>query len=122
VALSVIVLLAVVSVVSSTIRMALQRRRAEVEVLKLIGATDSYVRGPFVLEGAAQGTLGALFALCLVGALYAFLRNTFEAYFTALLGVDPRFLPWTLMAGLLLAGAALGAGAAHLSLRRQLEL
>jgi len=119
-ALTLLVLGAVISVVSSTIRMALQKRHVEVEVLKLVGATDSYVRGPFIVEGAAQGALGALFALCIVGALYAFLRNTFEAYLTALLGFRTSFLPWTLSAGLLAVGAALGAGAAYVSLRKHL--
>lgn len=120
--LTLIVLGAVISVVSSTIRMALQKRHAEVEVLKLVGATDNYVRGPFIVEGAAQGACGAIFALALVGTLYAFLRSTFETYLTALLGVRTSFLPWTLSAGLLVVGAMLGAGAAYLSLRKHLEL
>jgi cell division transport system permease protein len=98
----------------------LQKRHVEVEVLKLVGATDSYVRGPFIVEGAAQGALGAVVALALVGALYSFVRGTFEAHLTALLGVNISFLPWTLSAGLLVGGAALGAGAAYLSLRRLL--
>ena len=120
--LTLIVLGAVVSVVSSTIRMALQKRRVEVEVLKLVGATDSYVRGPFIVEGAAQGALGAIVAICLVGALYSFLRSAFETHLTALFGVDISFLPWTLSAGLLLGGALLGAGSAYLSLRKLLVL
>jgi cell division transport system permease protein len=122
VVLTLIVLGAVVSVVSSTIRMALHKRRVEVEVLKLVGATDSYVRGPFIVEGAAQGVFGAIFALCLVGALYSFIRGAFESHLTALLGVGVSFLPWTLSAGLLLGGALLGAGAAYLSLRKLLFL
>jgi cell division transport system permease protein len=121
-ALTLIVLGAVISVVSSTIRMALQKRHTEVEVLKLVGATDSYVRGPFIVEGAAQGACGALFALGIVGALYAFLRSTFETYLTALLGVRTSFLPWTMSAGLLVTGALLGAAAAYLSLRKHLVL
>jgi len=119
-ALTLLVLGAVISVVSSTIRMVLQKRHAEVEVLKLVGATDSYVRGPFIIEGAVQGTFGALFALCVVGALFGFLRGTFETYLTALLGVRISFLPWTMSAGLLLVGATLGAGAAYVSLRKHL--
>jgi cell division transport system permease protein len=118
--LTLIVLGAVISVVSSTIRMALQKRRAEVEVLKLVGATDSYVRGPFIVEGAAQGAFGALFALAIVGTLYAFLRSTFEVYLTTLLGVTTSFLPWTMSVGLLVVGAALGAAAAYVSLRKHL--
>src|SRR5688572_4703337 len=61
--LGLVVLAAVISVVSSTIRLSLQRRRIEVEVLKLVGATDSYVRRPFVFEGAVQGAVGALLAV-----------------------------------------------------------
>ena len=118
--LTLIVLGAVVSVVSSTIRMALQKRHVEVEVLKLVGATDSYVRGPFIVEGAAQGVLGAIVALCLVGALYSFLRSAFETHLTALFGVDISFLPWTLSVGLLLGGALLGAASAYMSLRKLL--
>lgn len=120
--LTLVVLGAVVSVVSSTIRMALQKRRMEVEVLKLVGATDSYVRGPFVIEGAAQGALGALVAIALVGALYSFLRSAFESHLTALLGVNVTFLPWTLAMLLLVGGGVLGAGAAYLSLRKLLVL
>lgn len=119
-ALSIIVLAAVVSVVSSTIRMALQKRHMEVEVLKLVGATNSYVRAPFIIEGAAQGSLGAVFALLLVGTLFAFLRSTFEAYITTLLGINLSFLPWTMILGLITAGALMGSAAAFLSLRRQL--
>jgi len=120
--LTLIVLGAVVSVVSSTIRMALQKRRVEVEVLKLVGATDSYVRGPFIIEGAAQGALGAFVAIAMVGALYSFLRSAFEAHLTALLGVSITFLPWTLALSLLVGGALLGAAAAYLSLRKLLVL
>ena len=66
--LALVVLAAVISVVSSTIRLALQRRRIEVEVLKLVGATDDYVRRPYVVEGAVQGALGATLALVLLGS------------------------------------------------------
>jgi cell division transport system permease protein len=115
-----VVLAAVVSVVSSTIRMSLQRRRIEVEVMKLVGATDSYVRSPFVVEGAAQGGFGALFALVLLGALFAIVQSHFDSNLAALLGSTPVFLPWTAMLGLISAGALLGAVAAYGSLRKLL--
>jgi cell division transport system permease protein len=118
--LALVVLGAVASVVSSTIRLSLQRRRIEVEVLKLVGATDAYVRRPFVIEGAAQGGVGALMALALVGALYAIVRGHLDGELATLLGMNPSFLPWSLAALLIALGAALGAGAAHASLRRLL--
>jgi cell division transport system permease protein len=118
--LALVVLAAVASVVSSTIRLTLERRRIEVEILKLVGATDAYVRRPFVLEGAAQGGIGAAAALLLLGALYGIMRSHFDGALGTLLGYSPRFLPWTLSFGIILVGALLGAAAAHLSLRRLL--
>lgn len=115
-----VVLAAVVSVVSSTIRMSLQRRRIEVEVMKLVGATDTYVRSPFVVEGAAQGGFGALFAIVLLGALFGIVQGHFDSNLAALLGATPVFLPWTAMVGLVSAGALLGAVAAYGSLRKLL--
>jgi cell division transport system permease protein len=113
-----VVLAAVVSVVGSTMRMALARRRTEVEVLKMVGATDSYVRGPFVIEGAAQGGIGALSAVLLIGGLFLIVRDAFEGSIGTLLGVSPQFLPWTFCIGLVILGAGIGALSAFASLRR----
>jgi cell division transport system permease protein len=117
-----VVLAAVVSVVSSTIRMSLQRRRIEVEVMKLVGATDSYVRSPFVVEGAAQGGFGALFAILLLAVLFGIVQSHFDSNLSALLGATPVFLPWTMALGLVASGALLGAVAAYGSLRKLLVL
>jgi cell division transport system permease protein len=119
--LALVVLAAVVSVVSSTIRLALQRRRIEVEVLKLVGATDDYVRRPYVVEGAVQGALGATLALLLLGALFAIVQSHFDASFATLIGLKPSFLPWSVALSLIGSGAALGALAALLSVRRLLR-
>lgn len=118
--LALVVLGAVVSVVSSTIRLTLQRRRIEVEILKLVGATDSYVRRPFVLEGAAQGGIGALLAIALLGVLYGIVRGNFDSELGVLLGMAPTFLPWFVCTGMIALGALLGAAAAYGSLRRLL--
>lgn len=120
--LAFVVLAAVVSVVSSTIRLTLQRRRIEVEVLKLVGATDGYVRKPFVIEGAAQGAIGALLAVLLLGLLYVIVRSHFDGQLAVLLGTAPMFLPWQIALGMILLGGALGAGAAYGSLRRLLAV
>ncbi len=116
--LAVVVLAAVVSVVASTMRMALERRRVEVEVLKLVGATDGYVRAPFVVEGAFQGALGAAAAVGLVGLLYAMVRGRLDGGLALLIGVEPTFLPWHLAVGLVLLGGILGATSSAVSLRR----
>lgn len=116
--LALIVLAAVISVVSSTIRLSLQRRKIEVEVMKLVGATDGYVREPFVIEGAAQGAFGATFAIIVLGVLYLVVRSHLDQRLVALFGVAPAFLPWSLVFVTVVLGAALGAVAAFMSLRR----
>jgi cell division transport system permease protein len=120
--LALVVLAAVISVVSSTIRLALQRRRIEVEVLKLVGATDDYVRRPYIVEGAVQGALGALCALVLLGSLFAIVQSHFDASLSTLIGMTPSFLPWSVALGLVLSGGVLGALAALLSVRRLLSV
>jgi cell division transport system permease protein len=64
--------LGVLIIVGNTIRLDIQNRRDEIEVSKLIGATDAFIRRPFLYTGAWYGTLGGLLALGLVtGSLFA---------------------------------------------------
>ncbi len=116
--LAFVVFAAVISVVGSTIRLALQRRRTEVEVLKLVGATDRFVKGPFLLEGSAQGALGALGSILLLGALFLVVRGRLDGELSVLVGVEPSFLPWPVALGMVGMGAFLGMAAAFLGLRK----
>ncbi len=116
--LAVVVFSAVLAVVGSTMRLALQRRRVEVEVLKLVGATDGFVKKPFVLEGSVQGALGAIGAIALLGGLFLVVRGRLDSELAALIGVQPTFLPWYLAGGMVALGALLGATAALASLRK----
>ncbi len=116
--LAIVVLAAVISVIGSTMRLALHRRRIEVEVLKLVGATDTFVRRPFLVEGAVQGALGALASLALLGILYLIVRGRLDDELGLLLGVSPTFLPWEMAAGMVAMGAALGAASAFAGVRR----
>jgi cell division transport system permease protein len=120
--LAVIVLCAVVSVIGSTMRLLLHRRKSEVEVLKLVGATDAFVRRPFVVEGATQGAAGAGAAILMLGMLFLIVRGRFDQELSALLGVTPAFLPWHLSFGMVLLGAGLGAATAFASLRRMVRI
>jgi cell division transport system permease protein len=120
--LALVVFAAVLAVVGSTIRMALHRRRSEVEVLKLVGATDRFVKGPFVMEGSIQGALGAMGAIALLAVLFFIVRGRLDAELAALVGVEPTFLPWHVALGMVTLGAALGAGAAMASLRKLVAL
>ena len=116
--LALVVFAAVLAVVGATIRLALQRRKTEVEVLKLVGATDRFVKGPFIVEGSMQGALGAMGALVLLAALFFLVRGRLDNELAALIGLEPQFLQWYVALGMVGLGAILGAAAATASLRK----
>lgn len=116
--LACVVFASVLAVVGSTIRLALQRRKTEVEVLRLVGATDRFIKGPFLIEGTFQGIVGAACALVLLACVFFLIRSKLDIEFVSLLGVEPTFLPWPVALGLLATGGVLGLGAAFLGLRR----
>ena len=120
--LALVVLSAVLAVVGSTMRMALQRRRSEVEVLKLVGATDAFVKKPFVIEGSVQGALGAAGAVGLLAVLFAVVRGRLDSELASLVGVEPAFLPWQVVLGMVALGGMLGAVAALASLRKMVAV
>jgi cell division transport system permease protein len=120
--LAIIVLAAVVSVIGSTMRLLLHRRKIEVEVLKLVGASDAFVRRPFVVEGATQGALGAVLAIVLLGGLFLIVRGRFDQELAGLFGISPTFLPWHVALAMVTLGGVLGAATAMISLRRMVRV
>ena len=117
------VLLGIASVllVANTIRLSLYARRREVEVMKLVGATDWFIRWPFVIEGVLVGAFGGLAAVALMGiSKVAFLDPLREAF--PLLGAAQTMNFGVLMAILLAAAVAVSALGSGLSLRRFLRV
>jgi len=114
--------IAVLLIVGNTIRLAVLSRRDEIEVSKLVGATDAFIRRPFLYSGLAQGVLGALLAwvlvqasLWLLSAPVAELAGLYGSSFAlGGLGAD-------LSGALLAAGAALGWLGARLAVGRHLR-
>lgn len=101
--------------VVAVVRLSFEARREEIGIMALVGAPVAFIRGPFVMEGAIQGALGALAAL---GGLSLLGRALGRALgpLAAALGPDAlRPLLWTDIAGLLLGGALVGAAAGLLA-------
>lgn len=73
--LAVLLSLAVALIVGNTIRLAVLNRQAEIEVVKLVGGTNAFVRRPFLYSGALYGFLGGLFATALLALAYLLLRE-----------------------------------------------
>src|SRR6267143_3548777 len=79
-------------VVANTIRLAVYARRDEIEIMKLVGATDRYVRAPFLMEGALQGLLGAGIAVGAVFAAQQWLLPRATQAFVYATGIGPPHL------------------------------
>lgn len=117
-ALAAIVFGAVLAVVGSTMRLALTRRRTEVEVLRLVGASNSFVKTPYVLESTFQGAIGSAAAVAVLAVLFFLVKMKLDADLTGLFGLDPMFLPPLAVVGLVVTGGLLGAMGGALGLRR----
>ena len=112
---------AALMVVANTIRLAVYARRDEIEIMKLVGATDAYVRAPFLMEGALQGVLGAAVAVGAVfGAQHWLLPRASELFTFAAGTTAPQLLPLH-AAGLLGAGALVGLAGSWIAVARFLK-
>jgi cell division transport system permease protein len=108
--------------VSNTLRLGVFARRDEIEIMKLVGATDTFVQAPFLIEGLLQGLAGALAAVAGLAAVAAAALPRLAALLgpAAALG-RADLLPAGLVAALLGGGAMLGLFASALAVARQLE-
>ncbi len=116
--LGALLLAAATLTIASVIRLTAYLYRDEIAVLRLIGATEFYIRGPFYAEGLVQGATGGLAALAGLYAAYRLIRPQSDA---ALLGtvLVGDFLPMAQLLFLLVLGAAAGLLGAILSVRRE---
>lgn len=112
----------VVLVTGNTIRLAIFNRRAEIEITKLIGGTDAFIRRPFLYWGLLQGCAGGVVAMILLLAvnlgLAGSVRTLAGLYGSALRLAAPGVLGGL---GVLLLGAGLGLAGAALAVRRHLR-
>ena len=119
--LTVLLVLASILLIANTIRLSLYARRREVEVMKLVGATDWFIRWPFVIEGMIVGSLGALLAICVLGATKIALLDPLASNWTLI--AAPRTIAFSVLVVVLLAaGALVSALGSGLSLRRFLKV
>jgi cell division transport system permease protein len=104
-----ILVLASFLIVSNVIKLNVLARKSEIELLRLVGATNAFIRGPFLLEGVAMGILGGLLSLILIFLVV----KLFPVYLGASMGalqelVGFRYLTVLQAAGLISGGALVG--------------
>jgi cell division transport system permease protein len=113
--------IASILLIANTIRLSLYARRREVEVMKLVGATDWFIRWPFVLEGVIVGALGGVLAILLLGVAKVAVVDPLAKDFALIASPDTIHFP-LLIAILLCAAIAVSALGSGLSLRRFLRV
>ncbi|HHU07448.1 MAG TPA: ABC transporter permease [Clostridiaceae bacterium] len=130
VGIAVFVILAVVSslVVANMTRVAALSRSNEINIMKYIGATDRYVRIPFMIEGAIAGIMGALFGTLISGFLYSYIfRVVDQSTSTGALATQLKLLPTSQIVGIMLVlnivtGVVLCVIASSFSLKRHVKV
>lgn len=126
--LGLFLLLTTTFIISNTIRLALYARKEELEIMKLLGATNLFMKMPFLIEGLLQGLVGAMLSLVSLYALYSFfvakLASTSSLSIVSLSSgsFQLSFLSIEIMFYLLICGMALGLFGSFVSLGRFLKV
>jgi len=123
-----VIVFAVVSIliIFNTIRMAIFNRRDELTVMRLVGASTWYIRGPYVVESTAYGIISALLSILIVNTIFFTIANSFQANSLGLLNISyttqyfHRYF-WLILLSQLGLGILIGAVSSTLATRRYLK-
>ena len=101
--------LAAVFIISNTIKITVMARRDELEIMRFVGATESFIRLPFLVEGMIQGMAGSVLSVSLLGAVHALLTGRSDQPLLKILNIESfTFLPLSAISAILLGGMILG--------------
>jgi cell division transport system permease protein len=113
-------------IIFNTIRMAIFNRRDELNIMRLLGASTWYIRGPFVVETMLYGLIAAIISVLICNALFSVSSGAFEASTLGLLDIkfaNDYFVNhyWLILTGQILIGILIGAASSYLATRRYLK-
>lgn len=114
--LGTIVVLASLFLVANTIRLTIYARRLLIRTMKLVGATDSFIRRPFIVEGIAQGLLAGVTAALILSGLYSLMSG-----YLPQIGGSSSAVALLVTVGVILSGVALGWIGSLLAVRRFIQ-
>ena len=107
------------TIIANTIRLTLFARQEEIDILRLIGATTSFIRIPYLLEGAVLGALGSTLSLVMLKFMYELFRQQMQTT-GRFSGIDSlmAFFPPSVCVALIAVGMGLGFAGSFVSIRR----
>ncbi len=109
-------------IISNTIKLAVYARRKEINIMKYIGATDWFIRWPFIIEGIIIGILGAVIAFVLVGYGYTFAVNSLTTQIKLIKFIKLNQIGFYIILVYLIVGAIIGAIGSFISIRKHLRV
>jgi cell division transport system permease protein len=113
-------------IIFNTIRMAIFNRRDELQIMRLLGASTSFIRGPFIVETVLYGIIAALISVSLCETLFSVSANAFDASSLGLLDItfaNDYFAKhfWIILTAQLAIGILIGAVSSYIATRRYLK-
>ena len=122
--LTLIVLISIF-IIGNTIKLTVHARRKEISIMKYVGATDSFIRWPFVIEGIIIGIVAALLSILVLGIAYSLITNAAANSIISTMGI--KLLSFTDMTTLLVIvymvlGIGIGALGSSISMRKYLQV
>ena len=120
-AMCAIFVMAAVFIMANTIRLVIYSRRDEIEIMRLVGAAERFIKIPFYIQGALQGALGAGIGLIVLFAVFVFLvSNIKQGFFSGFFNI--RFLSPLIAGAILLTSALAGWLGSYISLKQYLKV
>jgi cell division transport system permease protein len=112
--------MAAVFIVANTIRLVFYSRRDEIEIMRLVGAEDNFITGPFYVQGLIQGVLGGIIGLAALYVIFLLISSNVEQGLSSGLLII-RFLSLWGFGGILLVSILVGWIGCYISLKRFLN-
>ena len=114
----IIVAILTITIINNTIQLVIQSRKEEIEIMRLMGVSNWYIRIPLIMQGALYGFVGALLAIIPVDIIQSMLNNIHNFFLVP----SPVFAGNIVMISMIILGIAFGASGSFLSIKKHLQV
>lgn len=114
----IIVAILTITIINNTIQLVIQSRKEEIEIMRLMGVNNWYIKIPLIMQGALYGLFGALIALIPINVVQQMLDNVHQFFLIP----APIFVEHAVIVTTILVGTLFGAGGSFLSIKKHLQV